>query len=62
MAFDHWRQSAVLFGGFAEADTWTFAFRSALADEVCNNAVDDDEDGWTDCDDDDCRGVFGCPP
>lgn len=33
----------------------------AQAIEVCNNLVDDDQDGDTDCADSDCTGVGSCP-
>ncbi len=61
-AFDTWRQMAVLFGGVSQADTWTFAFRSSLADESCENGVDDDDDGRVDCADPDCEWMEPCTP
>lgn len=33
-----------------------------LCDEICDNDIDDDQDGSTDCEDTDCYGDAVCPP
>ncbi len=39
---------------------WIDAFLGNVVVEDCSNGVDDDEDGLTDCDDDDCAGHPDC--
>ncbi len=36
-------------------------FEGCVRPELCDNALDDDADGDTDCDDDECEGIAGCP-
>ncbi|MFH2008299.1 MAG: kelch repeat-containing protein, partial [bacterium] len=62
-AYDARRRTMVMFGGSSFQDeTWEFSFKSALADEICGNGVDDDGDGLVDCDDPDCNEQPTCYP
>ncbi|MFH2007580.1 MAG: kelch repeat-containing protein [bacterium] len=61
LTYDESRGRVVLFGGNDSGqsfdDTWEYYYNSATcADEVCDNSADDDGDGLTDCEDQDCAG------
>ncbi|MCP4873808.1 MAG: hypothetical protein GY898_34400 [Proteobacteria bacterium] len=46
---------------FICADEYQDVFGGTCADEICDNGLDDDADGATDCDDSDCTGDPACP-
>ena len=59
-AFHHALRQVVMFGGHDGAsllnDTWMFRVDSGWPDEICDDSVDNDLDGATDCEDPDCVG------
>ncbi|RLB60635.1 MAG: hypothetical protein DRI90_13260 [Deltaproteobacteria bacterium] len=66
MVFDEIWGRIVLFGGATSADefgdTWTLGYESSWPDELCENSIDEDQDGLVDCDDPDClHKVCGDP-
>lgn len=58
LLYDPVRKLVVLHGGDPQQDTWELVFRSTLADELCDNAADDDQDRLIDCEDPDCDAAW----
>lgn len=51
-------QELIFADGFESGDATAWSF----ATEMCGNGIDDDGDGYFDCDDFDCTGVNPCGP
>ncbi|MDA3862956.1 MAG: trypsin-like serine protease [Deltaproteobacteria bacterium] len=50
------------FGASTKVDRYTQFIEDFLNSEICNNGIDDDNDGFVDCDDEECLDYPSCIP